>query len=189
MDKSNRCLEKSDEELVKQSLTDNNYFSYLVERYEKRLLFYIRRISGLNLEDAEDILQEIFIKVFYNLNDFDSALKFSSWIYRIAHNETITELRKRKVRPQVLLVDEEWQKIASSENLLEAIHNQHLSENITLAIGKLDEKYQEVLVLRFLEGKDYAEISDILKRPVSTIGTLVRRARQKFKEEFSKINL
>ena len=77
----------SDLQLVKLSLKDHQNFRYLVERYEPLLLRYMRRIANVSKEEAEDLLQEIFIKVYKNLNGFDQKLKFSSWIYRIAHNE------------------------------------------------------------------------------------------------------
>ncbi|MCD4760742.1 hypothetical protein K8R42_02475, partial [bacterium] len=66
----------SDTDLVKLVLKDQENFSYLIKRYQSKLLRYIRRISGLNIEDAEDVLQDVFIKVYQNLNSFDTSLKF-----------------------------------------------------------------------------------------------------------------
>ncbi len=91
---SNHALaDKTDIELVRLTLTNQENFLYLVNRYDKKLLKFIQRISGLRLEDAEDLLQEVFIKVYQNLNDFDQDLKFSSWIYRIARNQAICYYR------------------------------------------------------------------------------------------------
>ncbi|MDD5489902.1 MAG: sigma-70 family RNA polymerase sigma factor, partial [Candidatus Moranbacteria bacterium] len=81
------CREKTDEEMVALTLKNQDYFACLVERYEPKLMRYIRRISAATQEDAEDLLQDVFVKVYRNLNDFDQKLKFSSWIYRIAHNQ------------------------------------------------------------------------------------------------------
>ena len=69
---------KSDEDLVVLTLKNRDVFLYLMRRYEAPLLRYIRRIAGVNIEEAEDILQESFIKAYQNLNDFDPKLKFSS---------------------------------------------------------------------------------------------------------------
>jgi len=82
-------------ELVRLSLENADFFAQIVQKYEKPLLRYLLRISNVSLEEAEDLLQEIFIKVYQNLWDFDESLKFSSWIYRIAHNETISAWRKK----------------------------------------------------------------------------------------------
>ena len=90
----NDCNEKNDEELVALALKNQDFFACLVERYEPKLMRYVRRISAATQEDAEDLLQEIFVKVYRNLNDFDPDLKFSSWIYRIAHNQVISYWRK-----------------------------------------------------------------------------------------------
>ena len=89
----------SDQELVVQALFDPEAFSQIIERYQDKLLRYIMRISNVSVQDAEDILQETFIKAYSNLNDYDHSLQFSSWIYRIAHNQTISSYRKRSVRP------------------------------------------------------------------------------------------
>jgi RNA polymerase sigma-70 factor, ECF subfamily len=185
---SARCSILTDPELVGLSLAQADYFSCLIQRYEKPLIAYIRRLSGLSPEDAEDILQEVFIKVFYNLNDFDPHLKFSSWIYRIAHNETMSELRHQQARPVSFLTDEEWGEVASKTDLLQEIHGRYDRAAIETAFRRLDKKYQTAFLLRFVEELDYREISDILRLPVNTVGTLIARARQKFQEEFIKIN-
>ena len=82
--------EKSDNELVLLSLENQENFLYLVNRYEKKLLSYIIRISGVKYEDAQDVLQDAFVSMFLKLNSFDTRLKFSSWAYRIVHNQTIS---------------------------------------------------------------------------------------------------
>lgn len=187
------CLSKTDEELVKMALNNQDSFLYLVERYEKKLLSYIIRISGFSKEDAEDILQEVFIKVYVNLNSFDDDLKFSSWIYRITHNEVINNYRKKKVRPQsVMDLDDEFlNNLASDLKTDGHIDQRYLKENVAKVIENLDPKYKEILVLRFWEDKDYSEISDILKKPMGTVATLISRAKKKFQEELEKqeINL
>ncbi len=187
------CLSKTDEELVKMALNNQDSFLYLVERYEKKLLSYIIRISGFSKEDAEDVLQEVFIKVYVNLNSFDDDLKFSSWIYRITHNEVINNYRKKKVRPQsVMDLDDEFlNNLASDLKTDGHIDQRYLKENVAKVIENLDPKYKEILVLRFWEDKDYSEISDILKKPMGTVATLISRAKKKFQEELEKqeINL
>ena len=89
--------EKTDEELVALALKDPQVYASIMERYEEKLLRYIMRISVNSKEDAEDVLQDVFLSAYKNLNDFDQDLKFSSWIYRIAHNKVISHFFKRSL--------------------------------------------------------------------------------------------
>ncbi len=183
----NKNTEKTDIELVGLSLSDPNYFLFLSKRYEEKLLRYIMRISKFSREDAEDVLQEVFIKTYYNLNGFNKDLQFSSWIYRIAHNEAVSAIRKKVVRPSITLEVEDLERFGDSFDMTKDIDNSFDRKMIDEALSKLDEKYREVLVLRFLDEKDYTEIADILKKPVSTIGNLILRGKKLFKEEYDKL--
>lgn len=181
----NKCLEKTDEELVALTLENQDFFSCLVERYEPKLMRYVMRISAATREDAEDLLQDIFVKVYRNLNDFDQNLKFSSWIYRISHNQVVSNWRKTAARPQVLKfeADEDFLKfIAADGDLASDVERRFTGEEVRRMINSLDEKYKEVLVLKFLEGKDYREISDILQKPLGTVATLINRAKKQFRK-------
>src|SRR4030042_2717432 len=184
LDKKN-CLQKTDEEIAAMALQNPDCFGCLAQRYEAKLMRYIRRISGVTQEDAEDILQEIFIKVYRNLRSFDQGLKFSSWIYRIAHNQVISNWRKTKSRPQVLKfeADDDFLKfIASDVDLAGDTERRFAAEDVRKIINRLDEKNREVLVLKFLEGKGHREISDILRRPLGTVATLINRAKKQFRK-------
>ena len=181
------CTEKTDEELVKLSLGNPDHFSCLTRRYESKLLHYIMRISKFRREDASDILQDVFVKTYYNLNDFNSDLKFSSWVYRIAHNQTVSEIRKKSVRLTVPFEKEDIDRFEDAFDVSKEVDNSLDREMIDRALSKLDEKYREVLVLRFLDEKDYVEIADILKKPVSTVGNLILRGKVLFKAEYDKL--
>lgn len=185
MHDENQCEGKTDEEIAAMALQSPDCFGCLAQRYEGKLMRYIRRISGVSQEDAEDILQEIFIKVYRNLRSFDQSLKFSSWIYRIAHNQVISNWRKTKSRPQVLKfeTDEDFLKfIASDVDLAHDTERKFEAEEVRKLLEEMDEKYKEVLVLKFLEGKDYKEISDILQKPLGTVATLINRAKKQFRK-------
>ena len=93
----------TDEELVGLCVSDTMYFAELIKRYEIVLLRYVLRRSHASKEDAEDIVQNSFIKMYRNSNDFDTALKFSSWAYRITHNELIDWYRKQKTKPELVV--------------------------------------------------------------------------------------
>lgn len=187
--KNKQRQNKTDEELVVLILKDQDYFLYLMERYEKKLLRYIRRISYASIEEAEDILQEVFIKVYQNLNNFDLSLKFSSWIYRITRNQVISNYRKSKTRPQIVILDQNnsfLENLASDLDLDKEIDLKDFQDKIRHILGKLEIKYREVLILKFLEEKDYREISDILQKPMGTVGSLINRAKKQLKKELLK---
>ena len=178
--------EKTDEELVALTIQNKQRYLYLMQRYEQKLIRYVQRIILCSREDAEDVVQETFIKTYEHLNDFDTSLKFSSWIYRIAHNEAINALRKISRLPLTPRTEEEHfflENIADSANLEEEMLKKMESESVRAALSTISEKYREVLILKFLEDKSYEEISDILKKPVGTVGTLINRAKVKLREE------
>jgi len=185
------CISKTDEELVTMALENQDYFGCIVTRYERRLLVYIVRISGLSREDAEDVLQDVFIKIYVNLNSFDDKLKFSSWVYRIAHNEVINNYRKKKARPEKAmdLDDEFLNNLASDMRTDGHVDIQYLKENVEKVLVEMESKYREVLILRFWEDKDYSEISDILKKPMGTVATLLSRAKANFQKELERQNI
>lgn len=176
------ALPPSDEELVSLSLREQVFFGELVLRYEQKLTRYIRRLGVRNEDDQQDVLQEIFLKVYKNLNGFDPKLKFSSWIYRIAHNEAISWYRKQRVRPEGHLVfesDELFSFLKSTEDDAETRFDKNINAQVLAnALQKLDEKYREVLILRYFEHKEYEEISDILQLPVGSVGTLLHRGKK-----------
>ncbi len=175
----------TDEQLVAHSLEDINAFEPLIERYEKKLTHYILRLSNIDYEEAEEILQEVFVKVWKNLNGFSGDVKFSSWIYRIAHNETISHFRKRKSRGQHNQVsgdDTLFESISDNQDFVEEFDAKLSAEKVHQILTHMDTKYRELLVLKFLEGKSYDEISDILKMPSGTVAVRINRAKKQFRE-------
>lgn len=175
----------SDQEIVKAVLSDLKNYKYIIERYQGKLLVYIQRAINVNKEDAEDILQEVFIKVYKNLNSYSEEFKFSSWIYRITHNEAISFLRSNHSKIKVIATDQEknvFEELASEVDIEAEFIRSSTSKQVHLILSKLDKKYKDVLILRFIEEMDYAEISDILHISAGTVGSLINRAKVKFKE-------
>lgn len=172
----------SDEELVKMTLQDKVHFGVLVDRYEAKLTRYITRLGIRDVDDQLDVLQEIFLKAYRNLNAFDETFKFSSWIYRIAHNEAVSWYRKKNVRPEGHLVadgDEITTFLSANENTPDVDFDKQINaQAVNEALLKIDDKYREVIILRFFEHKEYEEISDILKIPVGSVGTLLHRGKK-----------
>lgn len=183
---------KTDEELVLMTLDDQRCYAHLIKRYEGKLIAYIRKISAVSYEEAEDLLQDIFIKVYYNLNGFDTSLKFSSWIYRITYNHVISQYRKKKTRKedvQISLDDDIIHTIASDFKTDAMIDEKMLKESLFNVLNAMDKKYSDVLILKFLEEKSYKEISDIIQKPMGTIATLINRAKKQFLKELSNQNI
>ena len=174
--------QQTDEAVVIAALTDKEQFGILMDRYEKPLARYIARLGIRNVDDQQDVLQDIFLKVYRNLNGFDQRLKFSSWIYRISHNEAISSYRKKNVRPEGHLVadsEEILSFVAGSMDSAEVEFDKTVNaETVNKALLSLDSKYSQVLLLRFFEHKEYDEISDILQIPIGSVGTLIHRGKK-----------
>jgi RNA polymerase sigma-70 factor (ECF subfamily) len=178
----------SDARLVRLSLENPDNFYYLIKRYEPRLLPYIRRSTDAGQEESEDILQEIFIKVYRNLNGFNQKLKFSSWVYRIARNEIINQYYKKKsyTAKIVLNIDTDDSNLTELATDALDLQDKYISrenaEKVKEALAELPAKYRDVLILRYFEDKNYNEISDILRKPPGTVATLINRAKSGFKK-------
>jgi RNA polymerase sigma-70 factor (ECF subfamily) len=156
----------------------SNRFGELVERYEAKLLRYARKFL-LDPEDAQDIVQDIFIKAYENLQSFDPSRRFSPWIYRIAHNEFVNALKKKESRRTIFTIDFDTlfphlQAVDTADSM--AIERD-TRETLDKYLDKLDPKYREPLILYYLESMDYREIADILRIPISTVGVRLARAR------------
>lgn len=174
--------EMTDEEIVRRTLLDKEAFTPLIERYEAKLARYLERLGVGVHEDREDILQNAFIKAYKNLNSFDQTLAFSSWMYRIAHNEAMSFFRARRARPQVVL--DEGSDMLLTELRDENSDTTHLAElrlsreELAKAFVVLTPLQRDVLTLRFFEDRSYTEISDILEVPTGTVSTLLYRAKR-----------
>ncbi|MFH0928716.1 MAG: sigma-70 family RNA polymerase sigma factor [bacterium] len=185
----------TDEELVMESKKNGEMFIHLMRRYEPKLLRYVRRLSGLDGPDGEDILQNSFLKTYQHLNDFDQQLKFSSWIYRITRNETIDYLRKRKVKTVSLDDDGNDENfklaetLASDLDVAREVEREILGDKIRRALTKLKEQYRTVLVLRYLEEKEYLEIADIMRLPMGTVATMISRAKKQLQKVIIEMNI
>lgn len=167
--------EKSDEELVQIArTTDKEVYGILVRRYQVKLWRYALFLTN-DEALASDATQNALIKGFINLQGFNIAQSFSSWIYRITHNEAMNILRKNKLHTQ--LSDIDWKKLDSKIDI-EDSYLTHLDQKLIHAsLAKLPLEYRSPVALFFLDNKSYSEISDIMRLPVSTVGTRIRRGK------------
>ena len=163
-------------------------FTELMRRYEDKIERYLKHLVGST--EAQDITQETFLKVYQNIQSFDCARKFSSWLYRIAHNVAVNWLRKEgKMKSATFSFDTIWPSSGDSEAapIFEAVgpeagpdrkfENSDKMARLENAINDLDIKYREVLYLRYWEDFSYEQISDALRVPVATVGVRLKRAK------------
>jgi RNA polymerase sigma-70 factor (ECF subfamily) len=165
-------------------------FDVLVERYQTRLLNFVYRIVG-DRERAEDLVQEVFIRVYRHLGRFDRSKKFSTWIYTIASNLAKNELRNRSRNPLVLFTSmtKGWE---DEERPLEfedptsrpddLFRKRHVREMVESSVAQLPTHHREVFVLREIEGRSYEEIAEITHCNLGTVKSRLNRARNSFAE-------
>lgn len=165
----------SDAQLIQKTLETPDNYTLIIDRFEAPILRYIGRMTGASHEEVEELAQMIFIKAYRSLNGFDTRLKLSSWLYRIAHNTCVDFLRKNsKKNYQSLDAEDEYsqaliEKIASDDNVALHLSEEAQKNGVHDIIGMLPEKYRTVLLLFFLEDKSYEEMSDILQIPVNSV--------------------
>ena len=163
-------------------------FDELVNRYQTRLLNFVYRTTG-DRERAEDLVQEVFVRVYRHIHRFDRSRKFSTWIYTIASNLAKNELRNRSRNPLVLFqtIRRNWE---DDDRPLQfedpgsrpddLYRKRHLREVVEDAVEKLPPHHRNVFVLRELEGKSYEEIAEITSCNLGTVKSRLNRARNAF---------
>src|SRR5258708_6400465 len=179
----------SDADLVASFLNgEERAFRELVERYQARLLNFVYRTIG-DRERAEDLVQEVFIRVYRHIHRFDTTKKFSTWVYTIASNLAKNELRNRSRNPLVLFQaitgdrDEDNRPLQFEDPNSrpdDLYHKRHLRELVEETVIRLPEHHRQVFVLRELEGKSYEEIAEITDCNLGTVKSRLNRARNAF---------
>lgn len=182
-----------DLEFVRRCLAgDSSAYSGLVERYQRPVFGLVVRMLR-NPAVAEEITQEAFIRAYTKLSTFDQKRKFSSWLFRIAHNATIDELRKNRPATVPLETDADEDRV----DLLQVLADRDTADPERRAAGSalrdeledvlrgLRPEYAEVMVLRFVEELAYDEIAEIMDLPLGTVKTYIHRARRKVAAEIT----
>ncbi len=181
---------QSDEELARAvQQGDKDAFGSLVERYETKLLRYGRKFLPTP-EDIEDIVQDVFISTYQNIKSFDPSQKFSSWIYRIAHNAFVNALKKHSRNPLVFLdLDTLISHPVYEDPIPKEREETEMKVMIEKGLSELSDKYREVLVLYYLEEIPYKDIAEILEVPQSTVGIRLKRAKEALKKIYDRMNM
>jgi len=175
--------EISDEALAQKAQKgDKEAFGVLVRRYQEALLRYARRFLR-DIEKAHELVQEVFIKAWINIVSFDTNRKFSSWLYRIAHNVFIDSIRASRSEPLPLFdTDTFFPHPIAKDGADVVVRDKETKKMIESGLNSLNAKYREVLILYYLNELEYQEIADILRIPVATVGVRLRRARMALRD-------
>lgn len=167
-------------------------FEELIGSYQKRVFNLALRIIG-NYDDAADLAQEAFVRIYKAISSFKEQSSFSTWVYRITTNVCLDEIRKRKNR-KVVYIDEDIQTddgemkrqvISSDPGPDEAAERSEIRRIVNDAINRLPEEQRVVITLRDLQGMSYEEIARILELPAGTVKSRINRARLALKNMLS----
>ncbi|MDA0986967.1 MAG: sigma-70 family RNA polymerase sigma factor [Bacteroidetes bacterium] len=157
---------QDDSELIKQFLAgDEKAFNLLVYRYQERVYWLVRRIV-VDHDSANDVVQDVFIKVHSSLKGFKGESSLYTWLYRIALNFSFNELRKRKIRQSFSIEQDEIDIESEDESPEKFVISNEYKKIIEEAIKTLPEKQRKVFILRYYEEMPFNEISKLLKTSV-----------------------
>src|SRR5215208_1654266 len=179
----------SDRELVAIAVTGfDGSFEELVRRYQRPISAYVYRMVG-NYESALDLTQEIFIKVYNSLRRYREEFKFSTWIYKIAHNSAVDHLRRNATREQSLVVGPEGDQFdlpLESTRLTPEQESERKERRgeIESVVRALPANYRELIILRHSQDLSYEEMVEVTGLPLCTVKNRLFRAREMMRQQF-----
>jgi len=186
-DEAARALAEREEAqwIVRCQEGDTSAFHGLVARYENRAFWVAYRIVG-NEDDAQDVVQEAFVRVFRALPRFRQGTRFYTWFYQIVLHLAIDTLRKR--REQVSMSSEEAEELSDSRpEPLEQLSREEFDERVQLLLERLPDRERAILVLRDIEGFSGKEISEIVDSNHATVRWWLYLARKQFRREWERL--
>ena len=174
----------TDEQLIPEIRSGSKQaFALLYEKFRPLLFAYCRRILG-NAEDAEDVVQDVFVKASNKIDSLKNGMLFKHWLFSIARNEALMKIRKRHPGTSTV-ADEVWE----DETPTDQLEHQETSEIVQRLLKDLKHEYREVLVLREYEGLSYADISKIIGVSENVIRVRLYRARNAMTERLKRFYL
>ena len=187
--------DRREKELIaKAKQGDMQAFEELILKHEKIVYNVALRMMN-HSEDAKDISQEVFLKAYRNIKNFDERSMFSTWLYRITTNTCIDEMRKRKGKQNYSLEEELENEDGSMQRQIadegdtpeESLMRGEEKGEILQALDTLSEEHRAAIILRDVKGLSYEEISEIIELPMGTVKSRISRARNQLKNEILKI--
>ena len=180
----------TDEQLVAAALRGESVaFSDLVGRYEARLVNYLYRLVRSS-EDAHDLAQEVFLKVYQALDRFDPQYRFSTWLFRVAQNAAIDQIRRQRLRLVSMTREDpeggeerDWDFASGDPTPYGNLRNRERGSAIQDAVDGLPWEYRELILLRHFGELSYEEIATMKKLPLGTVKNKLFRGRQMLKEK------
>jgi RNA polymerase sigma-70 factor (ECF subfamily) len=175
-------------ELVRKAQKGDQYaFEKLVKQYQKPVYHLAMRIV-LNHMDADEVVQETFLKAYLHLNDFSDKYKFFTWLYRITVNTAFSLLKKRKKGGDSLdtLSDEDGFQFAGQDDVFQEYKNKELSDIVSKALNDISPEMRTVFILRTWGGLSYKEIAEALEISEGTVMSRLNRARSKLQAALKK---
>ena len=161
-------------------------FAPLMNMYKQQLFSYLIRRTG-NRETAEDLFQEILIKIWRGFPKYQKKEKFGSWVLSIAHNLTVDSFRKKKVR-SIVSQTEDLEEIRHTDNPVEKVEKDEQRKMLSNALSQLSEKQKEVFLLRQHGEMTFKEIAAFTNQPINTVLSHMNYAVKKLKRVLRKEN-
>lgn len=160
---------------------DIEVFGTLMNRYEEKLLRYGRKFLS-EREDIQDIVQDVFLSAYQNIQGFDTTQRFSPWIYRIAHNAFVNALGKKSRSPLRIDFDTFFPHPVYDDPVESEREQKDMRTMIDRGLDTVSVKYKEILVLHYFEELPYKDIAEILEVPLGTVGIRLKRAKEALKK-------
>ncbi len=162
------------------------YFSELVDRYADKLGKYIFTLVNYNKQLSNDCLQEVFLKVWEKLPQYQIGTNFNAWIYRLTHNTVINVLQQASTKDQHYAGNDLNETLlADTENILDIADENFRKALVKKMLTSIDEKYRAIILLYYYEEKSYEEIAEILEISVNTVGTQLSRAKKQIQKQLN----
>lgn len=180
----------TDEELaIRVQKGDKDAFAVLLEHFERKLLRYGSKFIS-NRQDIEDIVQDVFVSAYQNIQSFDASQRFSPWIYRIAHNKFVDAIKEKSRTPLVFFdFDTLFSHHVYDESSETDREQTEMRKMIDKGLEKIPIKYREILILHYLEELKYKEIAEVLHVPTGTVGIRLKRAKEALKKVYTDMKI
>jgi RNA polymerase sigma-70 factor (ECF subfamily) len=172
----------SDQEIIDSVINGNDSdYSIIIDRYKNKAFSMLKRMLKYEF-DAEEVLQDCFLKAYHSLNNFKGEEKLSTWFYRIVYNTALTKLssKKRKIETEMSSIEEHFN-LESDYNSVD-IEKKDLSEFIKDTINKLPERFSAIISMFYLNEMSIEEISEVMQISVSNVKVMLHRSRNSLRD-------